>query len=58
MKQVKAKSDSAMLIRGEDRYGHFEPDTPAEEWLPQDAKERLVETTRKYQAITGSPNTA
>ena len=58
MKQVKAKSDSAMLIRGEDRYGHFETDKPAEEWLPQDAKERLVETTSKYHAITGSPNPA
>ena len=58
MKQVKAKSDSAMLLRGEDRYGHFEADTPAEQWLPQNAKERLMKTTRKYHAITGSPNPA
>jgi len=47
-----------MLIRGEDHYGHFEADTPAEEWLPDDAKKRLIETTRKYHAITGSPNPA
>ena len=58
MKQMKTKSDSAMLIRGEDCFGHYETDTPADEWLPGDAGERLLAATRKYHAITGSPNHA
>ncbi len=56
MKQTKAKTDSAMLIRGQDRFGHFEADTPAKEWLPDDAEERLIWATRRYNAISGSPN--
>jgi len=58
MKQTKADTDSAMLIRGQDQFGHYETDTPAQEWLPQDAETQLIATTRKYHAITGSPNLA
>jgi len=56
MRQKKAASDSAMLIRGEDRYGHYETDQPATEWLPQDAATRIQESTQKYHAISGRPN--
>jgi len=42
-----------MLIRGQDRFGHFGADTPAQEWLPDDAQKRLLVSTRKYHAITG-----
>ncbi|MAF07800.1 MAG: phytanoyl-CoA dioxygenase family protein [Acidiferrobacteraceae bacterium] len=58
MCQTKVKTDSAMLIRGQDRFGHFETDYPADEWLPDDAEERLLVSTRKYHAISGSPNPA
>ena len=58
MRQTKAERDSAMLIRGQDCFGHYETDAPADEWLPGDAGERLLATTRKYHAITGSPNPA
>ena len=58
MKQIKAKTDSAMLIRGQDRFGHFGADIPAKEWLPDDAQKRLLVSTRKYHAISGSPNPA
>jgi hypothetical protein len=56
MRQKKSDSDSAMLIRGEDRYGHYEADQPATEWLPQDAAARIQESTHKYHAISGTPN--
>ncbi len=56
MRQKKAASDSAMLIRGEDRYGHYEADQPATEWLPQDAARQLQALTQKYHAISGKPN--
>jgi ectoine hydroxylase-related dioxygenase (phytanoyl-CoA dioxygenase family) len=56
MRQIKAASDSAMLIRGEDRYGHYETDQPATQWLSQDAAARLRVSTQKYQAVSGVPN--
>ena len=56
MRQKKADSDSAMLIRGQDRYSHYETDQPATEWLPQDAATRLQALTQKYHAISGRPN--
>ncbi|MBT3264389.1 MAG: phytanoyl-CoA dioxygenase family protein [Acidiferrobacteraceae bacterium] len=56
MRQKKSDSDSAMLIRGKDRYGHYETDQPATEWLAQDAVARIQESTQKYHAISGRPN--
>ena len=56
LRQKKSNSDSAMLIRGKDRYGHYETDLPATEWLPQDAAARIQESTQKYHAISGRPN--
>ena len=56
MRQKKSDSDSAMLIRGKDRYGHYETDQPATEWLAPDAVARIQESTQKYHAISGRPN--
>ena len=54
MKQTKDASDSAILIRGEDRYGHFTADQPATEWLPEQASARLRALTEKYVSIAGT----
>jgi len=54
MKQTKGASDSAILIRGEDRYGHFTADQPATEWLPEQASARLRALTEKYVSIAGT----
>ncbi len=54
MKQTKDASDSAILIRGEDRYGHFIADQPATEWLPEQASARLRALTEKYASIAGT----
>ena len=57
MKQLKDDSDSAILIRGEDRYHHFVADQPATEWLPENTGVRLKALTAKYESIAGVPNT-
>lgn len=54
MKQTKDAADSAILIRGEDRYGHFVADQPASEWLPSDATARLRALSEKYNSIAGT----
>jgi ectoine hydroxylase-related dioxygenase (phytanoyl-CoA dioxygenase family) len=54
MKQTKDASDSAILIRGKDRYGHFIADQPATEWLPDEASARLRALTEKYASIAGT----
>ena len=54
MKQTKDASDSAILIRGKDRYGHFIADQPATEWLPEQASARLRALTDKYFSIAGT----
>ena len=46
MRQTKHDMDSAMLVRGEDRFGHFDQDIPAETDLDPAARarrEKLVE---------------
>lgn len=57
MKQLKDDSDSAILVRGEDRYRHFISDQPATEWLPPNAGARLKALTAKYESIAGVPTT-
>ena len=56
LKQTKSDSDSAMLIRGNDPFGHFIDDVPATEWLLEDAEALLKERTKAYKAISGTPN--
>ena len=48
MRQTKHELDSAMLVRGEDRYGHFRQDRPAEMDLAPDAMERQLELERLH----------
>ena len=56
LKQTKSDSDSAMLIRGNDPFGHFIDDTPATEWLPENAEVLLKERTEAKKVISGTPN--
>ena len=54
VRQTKHDLDSAMLVRGEDRYGHFRTDQPAEgEFLP-DAVARWEELDRLHLETQGS----
>jgi ectoine hydroxylase-related dioxygenase (phytanoyl-CoA dioxygenase family) len=54
MRQTKNDLDSALLVRGEDRYRHFQPDLPAETDLDPAAIERQRELDRRYQAVAGT----
>ena len=45
-----------MLIRGNDPFGHFIDDTPATEWLPENAEVLLKERTEAKKVISGTPN--
>ena len=54
VRQTKHDLDSAMLVRGEDRYGNFETDIPAESDLDPAAMARQVELENRYQAIAGT----
>ncbi|MDX1424890.1 MAG: phytanoyl-CoA dioxygenase family protein [Kiloniellales bacterium] len=54
MRQTKHDLDSALLVRGEDRYRHFHPDLPAEADLDPAALQRHRELDRHYQAIAGT----
>ena len=53
MRQTKHDLDSAMLVRGEDRYRHFHEDRPAESDLEAEAIERQRELERLYIATAG-----
>ena len=54
MRQTKHDGDSALLVRGEDRYRHFRPDVPAEADLDPAAVRRHQELDRHYRAIAGT----
>lgn len=51
MKQMKHEADSALLVRGEDRYGHYLPDVPAEVDLDPAALERFRTLNDVHRAI-------
>ncbi|MEE8504742.1 MAG: phytanoyl-CoA dioxygenase family protein [Kiloniellales bacterium] len=53
IRQTKHDLDSAMLVRGEDRYYHFHQDRPAESDLEPGAVERQRELERLYIATAG-----
>jgi ectoine hydroxylase-related dioxygenase (phytanoyl-CoA dioxygenase family) len=53
MRQTKHNLDSALLVRGEDRYRHFQPDQPAESDLDPAALARHEELDRQYRATAG-----
>ncbi len=48
IRQTKHDRDSAMLVRGEDRYNHFQKDRPAESDLEPDAVARQGDLERRY----------
>lgn len=51
VRQASGVPDSAMLVRGEDRYGHFEAETPPESDMHPDAvalHKRITETRQKF----------
>lgn len=54
VRQTKHDLDSAMLVRGADRYRHFETDIPAESDLDPAALARQVELDNRYKAIAGT----
>lgn len=54
MRQTKDDRDTAMLVRGADRYRHFLPDLPAERDLDPAALARHRELERRYVAIAGT----
>ena len=54
MRQTKHDIDSAMLVRGEDRFVHFRADRPAESDLEPAAVERLSELERLHVATAGT----
>jgi ectoine hydroxylase-related dioxygenase (phytanoyl-CoA dioxygenase family) len=54
MRQTKPVSDSALLVRGRDRFGHFEPDLPATSDLDEAALEKQRHLHERYVATAGS----
>lgn len=52
--QTKHSHDSAMLVRGQDRYRHFQPDIPAESDLDPAALLRIKALDDHYKTIAGS----
>lgn len=54
VRQTKHDLDTAMLVRGEDRYRNFEPDVPAETDLDPVAIARQVELEQRYRNIAGT----
>ena len=54
IRQTKHDLDSAMLVRGEDRYNHFHLDRPAESDLEPGAVERQRELERLHIATAGN----
>ncbi|MGB0556379.1 MAG: hypothetical protein ACPGJW_03910 [Paracoccaceae bacterium] len=54
VRQMKHDKDSAMLVRGEDRYQHFRTDRPATSDLDPKALERQAELERLYVETAGS----
>lgn len=54
MRQVKADSDSALLVRGQDRFGHFIVDRPAEADFEPAAVARQRQLDRHYNEIAGT----
>lgn len=54
VRQTKHDLDTAILVRGEDRYNHFKPDIPATSDLDPETLERQAELERLYRATAGS----
>lgn len=53
MRQSKNQHDSATLVRGQDRYGHFDDDIPAVTDLDPAAVARQLQLESRYEDIVG-----
>jgi ectoine hydroxylase-related dioxygenase (phytanoyl-CoA dioxygenase family) len=56
VRQLKAGHDSALLVRGEDRYQHFEADVPATLVFDRDAWQHQQQVAAKLAEIQGNTN--
>ena len=56
MRQTKSDHDSAMLVRGTDRFGYYRQDLAAQSWLEKDAAQQLAIASEEYQEIAGRAN--
>ncbi len=54
VRRLKDEHDTAMLVRGTDRFGYFGADYPAETDLDPAAIARQVELENRYKSIAGS----
>jgi hypothetical protein len=54
VRQTKHERDTAILVRGTDRYRHFDPDIPAESDLDPAAIARQIELENHYRDIAGT----
>lgn len=54
VRQTKHDADSAMLVRGEDRYSHFFEDIPAQFDLDPAAMARQIDLEARYRKIAGT----
>ena len=58
MKQLKHDSDSALLVRGEDRYNHFLSDLPAKTDLDPAALDKFDALNKVHQSIAADGSIA
>jgi hypothetical protein len=58
MKQLKHDGDSAVLVRGKDRYNHFKPDVPADIDLDPAALAKFEALNKVHQSIVANGNIA
>ena len=56
MRQTKSDHDSAMLVRGTDRFGYYRQDLAAQSGLEKDAAQQLAIASEEYQEIAGRAN--
>jgi len=56
MRQTKSDHDSALLVRGADKFGYYRQDLAAQSWLEKDAAQQLAIASEEYQEIAGREN--
>mgnify|MGYP001445644355 CR=1 FL=1 len=56
MRQTKSDHDSAMLVRGTDKFGYYRQDLAAQSWLEKNAAQQLTIASEEYQEIAGRAN--
>jgi ectoine hydroxylase-related dioxygenase (phytanoyl-CoA dioxygenase family) len=56
MRQTKSRHDSALLVRGADKFGYYRQDLAAQSWLEKEAAQQLAIASEDYQEIAGRAN--